>query len=189
MEKEENVLQCGENKTEHAAEAEREKEKGKGSAVLGKFRDVDALKEAYSALEAEFTRRSQRLKELEKRADNSLKTDDAPSKAEKPEEEAKPDAEPAPAQSLSVADTAQRTTAQKSDTAKEKTENELYEAARNSEAVRLRIIGDYLSSLRGADAPLMRGGTGTLAPSPVRAKSISEAGTMALNYFKKDRQA
>jgi len=75
MEKEENVLQCGENKTEHAAEAEREKEKGKGSAVLGKFRDVDALKEAYSALEAEFTRRSQRLKELEKRADNSLKTD------------------------------------------------------------------------------------------------------------------
>ena len=62
MEKEENVLQCGENKTEHAAEAEREKEKG--SVVLGKFRDVDALKEAYSALEAEFTRRSQRLKEL-----------------------------------------------------------------------------------------------------------------------------
>lgn len=80
-------------------------------------------------------------------------------------------------------------TAQKFDTAKEKTENELYEAARNSEAVRLRIIGDYLSSLRGADAPLMRGGTGTLAPSPVRAKSISEAGTMALNYFKKDHQA
>lgn len=84
---------------------------------------------------------------------NSPKTDDAPSKAEKPEEEAKPDAEPAPAQSLSEADTAQRTTAQKFDTAKEKTENELYEAARNSEAVRLRIIGDYLSSLRGADAP------------------------------------
>lgn len=130
-----------------------------------------------------------RLKELEKRADNSLKTDGAPSKAEKPEEEANLDAEPAPAQSLSEADTAQRTTAQKFDTAKEKTENELYEAARNSEAVRLRIIGDYLSSLRGADAPLMRGGTGTLAPSPVRAKSISEAGTMALNYFKKDHQA
>jgi len=33
-----------------------------------------------------------RLKELEKRADNSLKTDGAPSKAEKPEEEANLDA-------------------------------------------------------------------------------------------------
>lgn len=150
----------------------------------------DALKEAYSALEAEFTRRSQRLKELEKRADNSPKTDERSFRGRKsPKRRQKPDAEPAPAQSLSEADTAQRTTAQKFDTAKEKTENELYEAARNSEAVRLRIIGDYLSSLRGADAPLMRGGTGTLAPSPVRAKSISEAGTMALNYFKKDRQA
>ena len=170
-------------------EENRHTDPASGAPDLGKFKNVEALARAYRELEAEFTRRSQRLKELEKRADNSLKTDDAPSKAEKPEEEAKPDAEPAPAQSLSEADTAQRTTAQKFDTAKEKTENELYEAARNSEAVRLRIIGDYLSSLRGADAPLMRGGTGTLAPSPVRAKSISEAGTMALNYFKKDRQA
>ena len=33
--------------------------------VLGKFKSVDALVNAYSALEAEFTRRSQRLKELE----------------------------------------------------------------------------------------------------------------------------
>ena len=33
---------------------------------LGKFRDVDALLEAYTSLEAEFTRRSQRLKELER---------------------------------------------------------------------------------------------------------------------------
>lgn len=33
---------------------------------LGKFKDVDALLEAYTSLEAEFTRRSQRLKELER---------------------------------------------------------------------------------------------------------------------------
>lgn len=32
---------------------------------LGKFKDVKALMEAYNALEAEFTRRSQRLRELE----------------------------------------------------------------------------------------------------------------------------
>lgn len=62
---EENVC-GGKEGTERALEAE-----GKnGSAVLGKFRDVNALAEAYGALEAEFTRRSQRLRELEKRAEN-----------------------------------------------------------------------------------------------------------------------
>ena len=40
------------------------------STVLGKFKDVNALARAYGALEAEFTRRSQRLKELEKLTDN-----------------------------------------------------------------------------------------------------------------------
>jgi len=35
------------------------------AAGLGKFRSVDALMAAYTSLEAEFTRRSQRLKELE----------------------------------------------------------------------------------------------------------------------------
>ncbi len=43
-----------------------EAEKTEAAAELGKFKDVEALKSAYEALEAEFTRRSQRLKELEK---------------------------------------------------------------------------------------------------------------------------
>ena len=43
-----------------------EAEKGnKAAAVLGKFKDVQTLMQAYTDLEAEFTRRSQRLKELE----------------------------------------------------------------------------------------------------------------------------
>ncbi len=36
-----------------------------GKPVLGKFKSVDALVHAYGELEAEFTRRSQRLKALE----------------------------------------------------------------------------------------------------------------------------
>ena len=44
----------------------------KVSTDLGKFRSVDALVRAYEALQSEFTRRSQRLKELEREADNSL---------------------------------------------------------------------------------------------------------------------
>jgi len=49
--------------TADAAEAENEKN---AAAELGKFKDVQTLMKAYSDLEAEFTRRSQRLKELEK---------------------------------------------------------------------------------------------------------------------------
>ena len=40
-------------------------EKTNAAAELGKFGSVDALLNAYRALEAEFTRRSQRLRELE----------------------------------------------------------------------------------------------------------------------------
>ena len=55
---------CG---TANPAEAEREQV----AADLGKFKDVKALLNAYNSLEAEFTRRSQRLKELEaSKADN-----------------------------------------------------------------------------------------------------------------------
>ena len=48
-----------------AAEAA-EAEGNDAVAALGKFKDVQTLVKAYSDLEAEFTRRSQRLKELEK---------------------------------------------------------------------------------------------------------------------------
>lgn len=41
-------------------------EEGNAAAALGKFKDVQTLYKAYCDLEAEFTRRSQRLKELEK---------------------------------------------------------------------------------------------------------------------------
>ncbi|MDE7453956.1 MAG: hypothetical protein K2N22_06070 [Clostridia bacterium] len=41
-------------------------EKDNAAAELGKFKDVQTLMKAYSDLQAEFTRRSQRLAELEK---------------------------------------------------------------------------------------------------------------------------
>lgn len=41
-------------------------ENKEAAAVLGKFKDVQTLMKAYSDLQAEFTRRSQRLSELEK---------------------------------------------------------------------------------------------------------------------------
>ncbi len=60
---------------EMRVDLDRENPKESGSAVLAKFKDVNALSKAYSALEAEFTRRSQRLKELERELENSVKGD------------------------------------------------------------------------------------------------------------------
>ena len=61
----------------------------------------------------------------------------------------------------------------------------LYEQVRHDENVRLKIIGEYLSSIGKTGAPLMAGGVGTLTTPPKKAKSISQAGDMALLYFKK----
>ena len=68
-----NLTQNGRG-TADAAEAE----EIKAAADLGKFKDVQALLSAYESLEAEFTRRSQRLKELEEKS----KAQDAPAQAE-----------------------------------------------------------------------------------------------------------
>lgn len=228
MKQEENI--CGEeiSRTGHAAEAGEKT----GPSVLGKFKSADALAEAYSALQAEFTRRSQRLKELERKADNSRsrKESAAAARAEKPEAEAcvqgegaqysearalSPetergeaeacvrDSEPAlphtPSEESESSDKAGISEVNDRNAAaeiadgerggREMTEDELYKAASRSEAVRLKIVGDYLLSLKSAEVPLMRGGTGTLAAPPQRAKSIADAGDMALRYFRKDSQA
>ena len=77
MEKEENVYE----QTTQTEEFAKASENG-ASAVLGKFKDVDALARAYESLQAEFTRRSQRLRQLEKEAEN-FKEGKEPSGAEK----------------------------------------------------------------------------------------------------------
>lgn len=71
--------------TAAADTAQAEKQQTQAATGLGKFRDVDALLEAYTSLEAEFTRRSQRLKELEKAAKEA---EPAPSASQPPSPQA-----------------------------------------------------------------------------------------------------
>lgn len=52
----------------HTAEAEETKGEKNEAISLGKFKDVNALLSAYDSLQAEFTKRSQRLRELEGKA-------------------------------------------------------------------------------------------------------------------------
>lgn len=70
--------------TANAAEAE---EKDEVAAGLHKFKDVQTLARAYQALEAEFTRRSQRLKELEANKENKApaQADNAVAPSSEPE--------------------------------------------------------------------------------------------------------
>lgn len=64
----------------------------------------------------------------------------------------------------------------------------LYAQVCRDEGVRLRIIGEYLASLGKSGAPLMTGGVGTFTTPPKKAANITEAGNMALLYFKKPVQ-
>lgn len=204
----------------HAAEAEEKR----GPALLGKFRSADALAEAYSALEAEFTRRSQRLRELERRAENpggagtgapvSEEGEEGavrPGRRSFPDTPAAPDATIGRGPALPQAEKApptgggevpggspEKSPEESPESPKgpgkipergEMSEEELYRAASGSERVRLKIVGDYLASLKTPGAPLVRGGGGTLAAPPRKARSIDEAGNMALLYFKKGEQA
>ena len=236
MEREENVYEDT-TPAEDIAEA---KEEG-ASTVLGKFKDVSALERAYECLQAEFTRRSQKLRELEREVENFKQAE--ASGAEKLRKNAKARKEAAKEFDAFVADmgamSAKKPTegttvepeegakegfAQKTDLLEEQVElakkdgqgeaalasgpvkseegekslssvtgsesgqistGELFERAVQDEAVRLRIIGEYLASLGKSEAPLTAGGKGVLAAPPIKAKSVGEAGDMALLYFRK----
>ena len=201
-----------EPKTERGMEKEAQREQ-KGSTELGKFKDVNALLQAYTALEAEFTRRSQRLKALERETENERVEQTAVCEGETSEEAesagkcaSSEEQSPAPVLekvctttktevrgaatetaslvakkeegSFSCAESSVRNTQQTF------ADDELYSAVLANETVRLKVIGEYLNSIGKKGAPMMRGGTGTLAVQPSKAKSIDSAGVMALHMFK-----
>lgn len=261
MEKEENICVKTEGTEEKVVMENGAKDccQENASAVPSKFKDVDALARAYSALQSEFTRRSQRLKELERKVENLEGDAEARSGAEKLRKNAqlrkeemrrfdsfvaetervamKQDVdastleEPTKEQPLMNALGAENsengdtmvevkpsaeTLARKNDGVGEEVKTEvaigdlqrqarggegqtsvagnesiaapsetLYAQVCRDEGVRLRIIGEYLSSLGKSNAPLMTGGAGAFTTPPFRATNITEAGNMALLYFKK----
>ena len=138
-----------ENKTEKPAPAQ--------MPNLGKFQNVEALMRAYQELEAEFTRRSQRLKALEAAALSA-----ADGKTDK---------------------NADGTAAEDAQT--ENADDALLRAVRGNEGVRTRIVGEYLASLSGV--PLLAGsGAGVTAPAE-RATTLRQAGALALGYLKNQK--
>ncbi|MBQ5926570.1 MAG: hypothetical protein IIX01_01445, partial [Clostridia bacterium] len=55
-----------------------------------------------------------------------------------------------------------------------------------SEETRLKIVREYLESLRGGGVPVSKNG-GTLGGAAVKVKSVKEAGNMALRFFKNNQ--
>ena len=135
-------------------EENRHTDPASGAPDLGKFKNVEALARAYRELEAEFTRRSQRLKALEEAARSG---ETAPGTV--------PDAAEKPAQDRVFEDG-----------------EALYAAASQNEAVRKRIVGDYLASLNAV--PLMAAGGAPVRAPARRISTIGEAGAFALGYLK-----
>ena len=210
------------------------------STVLGKFKDVSALERAYESLQAEFTRRSQRLRELEKEVENFKQTEASGAeklrknararkesakefdafvedlgatsiKAKKPTDDVEPNisaghiaqeanllkaqeevCKEGQGDAASAASLGKDVEGEKSSSSVAGSESvqispdELFERAAKDEAVRLRIIGEYLNSLGKSDVPLTAGGKGVLAAPPIKAKSVGEAGNMALLYFQRN---
>ena len=278
MEKEENV----DGETTITGQDEDGKQDGAISArpkesptVLGKFKDVDALARAYEALQSEFTRRSQRLKELEKKVENfegkptTEKTEGSGveklrknAKSRREQEKAfdafvaqvekdsekkgntdKPTLQATDAENIATfgqgenrgeqEETLKFSTEdkrlQKGDTTVEFKDNsalensaeereklegvstssgekngevlpsvaegedkktpseELYRRVCEDEEVRLRIIGEYLTSINRYAVPLTAHGGGTLATPPIKPTSIVGAGEMALRYLKNSK--
>lgn len=261
MEKEENICVKTEGTEEKVVVEDGAKEccRESASALPSKFKDVDALARAYSALQSEFTRRSQRLKELERKVENlegnagadsgveklrknaqarkaemqrfdrfvaeteqaKVENEAVSSDPEKPTEkqplsedlkvekrtngdtmvEMNPSMEVPAQEKNGVGDVAELGVA-KDNTQMQARGGEgqasvagnepsvtpsetLYAQVCRDEGVRLRIIGEYLSSLGKSGAPLMTGGVGAFTTPPFRAANITEAGNMALLYFKK----
>ena len=210
MQEKENVI-TENNQTEQGStinQAQNAEGKQVGSTDLGKFKDVNALLQAYESLQAEFTRRSQRLKRYEEadKQGSSFGVDTAQEVLEAAAADASQSA-PSPDSPMEEGIVKSQTTAMRSQVM-ESVDGEhenmgktgvretfsgsdganaapsLYEQVLANEEVRLRIIGDYLSSIGKSGAPLMKGGTGVLATPLQKPSTVSQAGNMALCYFK-----
>ncbi len=133
------------------------------AAPYGKFASADALLQAYNSLEAEFTRRSQRLRELEGRLAASAGAADAAQPAGGGEGGAE-----APAGGQSPAEAPAR---------KESVSEEI---ARAVEAY-------FAAREKREEAPRMLAGGGAFALAPARkVRTFGEAGELARELFSKN---
>ena len=182
----------------------------KGLTDLGKFKDVNALLQAYQSLQAEFTRRSQRLKQyetadnqtrgkkLETREDENLQADAPKSEVQGPASTVEEKVEASDTNETVDMDCENKDGENTAAThaaetlVRERVGNtptpSLYEQVMANEDVRLKIIGDYLSSIGKSTAPITKGGVGVLTTPVKKANSVLDAGKLTLAFLKNGKQ-
>ena len=144
--------------------AEAQETKGPAETpLLGKFKSVDALLDAYNSLEAEFTRRSQRLRELEGRSANGESgAGQKPAAAILPTDAG---------ESVHSADGGPKDV-----------------AAAVPDELREKIIAQYLSKVRNEAPNVLAGGGSYVGAPKARTKTLEEAARQAAELFKKSVQ-
>lgn len=178
MEKE-NTAQDSKNAAQ-GADARRETG---AAANLGKFKSVDALLNAYNSLEAEFTRRSQALRELEERerAAKAAREEEKNGSGER----AGHSASPAPFKQGGTEPPRGADTVSDGELAEKiKKIAEEYFAARETQ---MRQAAATRGSAQGEFAPIIlaEGGSFSAAPAP-RVRSFEDAGKLAADLFRKN---
>ena len=189
----------------HTAEAERET--GVMQSPYGKFKDLNALLRAYDSLESEFTRRSQRLKELEREAEkktteereNSSNLNLTPREEENAYETFIKRFPRAVAFSEKL--TAESSGEEPEETNMERTyigilesqleerENKLKDrdfllgAVREDPTISDEVVNSYLKKLISSKPQAVFGGGKAIIAPPKRPKGLTEASKMAENYF------
>ncbi len=176
---------------------------------LGKFKDVKSLLNAYNALQSEFTRRCQRVKELERenlqiskeQLNNSL-----PNEREREVEAFKEIFPNAKDELMSLLETAKGSGDSKGwlgraylDKLNREYEDKLkflsskeyiVNAVNNSDEIKNQIIKDYLLSIENSK-PTIRlisgNGLATVSP-PSKPKNIADAGILAKQIFEKSKE-
>ena len=145
------------------------REERQGFASTDKFKDTESLKKAYACLEAAFTRKCQRVRELER-----LMADNATAVAPNAREEARGTPRLPP-----------------SVTAGERTEKSHSTAPVTDESGRSggegqRAVADYLLSLdRGCGSPQLLHGGGMALSACNKPQTLAEAGRLAKAYLSK----
>lgn len=167
-----------------------ERELGDNSVSLGKFKDAQSLFDAYNSLQSEFTRRCQRVKELErenerlnKEITNASKNNLSSGVIE--QEDVKKVAENT---SLKVNDGTEEILAQQSLQEQidyYKSREYLFDALNKNQDVKDEIINGYLSSVQSSKptVKLMTGNGSSVVTPPSKPKTLVEAGEIARQIF------
>ncbi|MBO4323654.1 MAG: hypothetical protein J5836_03230 [Clostridia bacterium] len=172
----------------------------------GKFKDLNALLRAYDSLESEFTRRSQRLKELEREAEertiaggNALAPDSSPGGTENAYEtliKRFPRAATFSKEFTAVSEDESQTETNMERTYIKILENEILKhenklkdrdfllgAVREDPTISEEVVNSYLKKLISSKPKAVFGGGKAMIAPPRRPNDLSEASAMAENYF------